>query len=80
LETPMSRNQIGFSPDTAKSEKPHRKLDQKAVRPVNVPTHYAKSYVDFSTRIFSKLTAFNLIEWFIQRNGINMNNVKIVIS
>lgn len=83
LETPMRRNQTDFtpfSPVLGKARKRIETLFSQLCDQFMIRRNYAKSFVGFSTRILSKVTALTLIQWFNQRNGSNINNLKIIIS
>ncbi len=83
LETPMRRNQtdfMPFSPVLGKARKRIETLFSQLCDQFMIRRNYAKSFAGFSTRVLSKLTALTVIQWFNQRNGSHINNLKIVIA
>lgn len=83
LQTPMRKNQTNFKVFPAKYRKARKRIetlfsqlcDQFLIR-----RNYAKSFAGFSRRVITKMTALTLIQWFNQRKGNKLNNLKVVIS
>jgi hypothetical protein len=83
LETPMRRNQLDFTPFNPLLRKARKRIEtlfSQLCDQFMIRRNYAKSFQGLATRIISKMTALTLIQWLNQRNGNNLNNLKIVIA
>jgi len=83
LETPRRKNQQGsvpFSPVFRKARKRIETLFSQLCDQFMIRRNYAKSFQGFATRILSKITALTMIQWVNQRQGNNINNLKIVVA
>lgn len=83
LQTPMRKNQADFKVFPAQYRKARKRIetlfsqlcDQFLIR-----RNYAKSFAGFSRRIITKITSLALIQWFNQREGNKLNDLKVVIA
>lgn len=83
LETPMRRNQLDFVPFHPLLRKTRKRIEtlfSQLCDQFMIRRNYAKSFQGLATRVMSKLTALTLIQWLNQRNGNNLNNLKIAIA
>lgn len=83
LATPKRKNQqdvVVFSPVLRKARKRIETLFSQLCDQFMIRRNYAKSFQGFATRILSKITALTMIQWINQRQGNNINNLKIVVA
>ena len=83
LETPKRKNQqeaAPFNPVFRKVRKRIETLFSQLCDQFMIRRNYAKSFQGFATRILTKITALTMIQWINQRQGNNINNLKIVVA
>ncbi len=83
LATPQRRNQPNFEPFNPILRKARKRIEtlySQLCDQFMIRRNYAKSFTGLTTRIVSKVTALTLMQWFNQRNGNHINNLKIVIA
>jgi Transposase DDE domain len=83
LETPMRHNQHDYKPLNPLLRKTRKRIEtlfSQLCDQFMMRRNYAKSFQGLTTRVLSKLTTLTLIQWLNQRNGIHINNLKIVIA
>ena len=83
LQTPMRKNQKDFTPfsfEYCKARKRIETLFSQLCDQFMIRRNYAKSFTGISRRIVTKITSLTLIQWFNQREGNKLNNLKLVIS
>ena len=83
LETPMRHNQHDYKPLNPLLRKTRKRIEtlfSQLCDQFMIRRNYAKSFQGLTTRVLSKLTTLTLIQWLNRRNGIHINNLKIVIA
>ena len=83
LQTPMRKNQKefrDFPPKYRKARKRIETLFSQLCDQFMIRRNYAKSFKGISRRIVTKIASLTLIQWFNQREGNKLNNLKVVIS
>jgi hypothetical protein len=65
-----------FSPVLRKARKRIETLFSQLCDQFMIRRNYAKSFHGFATRILSKITALNVIQWLNKQAGRNINNLK----
>ena len=83
LQTPKRKNQTNakvFPSTYRRARKRIETLFSQLCDQFMIRRHYAKSFVGISRRVVTKMASLTLIQWFNQREGNKINNLKVVIS
>ena len=83
LQVPMRNNQLDFKEFPQKYRKARKRIEtlfSQLCDQFMIRRNYAKSIAGISRRVITKMASFTLIQWFNQREGRKLNNLKVVIS
>ena len=82
VRTPMRKNQLNYKEFPVAFRKARKRIEtlfSQLCDQFMIRRNYAKTFTGFAIRVLSKITALTVIQWINQRNGHNINNLKIIV-